>query len=663
MSVTDTKTGESGHRLDRPAERLHVWFSARPDVYAALVYSVLALAFFIVAYYRIFSQFQPYDDEGTLLTTVQAFVNGDALYSDVYSPYGPFYYEVFGSLFSFTGWAVTTDASRLIVVVVWVLTSVLYGFVGHRLTGRLALGASSAIVSFSILSTLVNEPMHPHGLAALLIAGLVLLSVFAPGKRTAVAGFAAGALLGGLILTKINLGAFAVAAVVLAAVLSLEPLRRHRWIHWLAVAAFMALPIAVMARDLSQPWTRDFVTLELLASLALVVVASTSWRAADGERPLQRWLAGSVAGALGLAAAVIAVLLGLGISIGDLYQGIVSDALRIRDAFVIPLELPPAATDWGIGAVAAATIIRLLRSRHRVSPGCWDGALRILAGLVIWVTIAQSPPFNLDPDVSRLVVPLILAWVAAIPLPGIPESAVLRFVRILLPALAISEVLQVYPVAGNQQGIAAVTFVPVGALCIADGLRILAAWSALRGGETLRRFSAVTLILSVAVVGKFAMEAIIRPGVTGAQTYGELSTVDLPGASRLHLTPQQALEYEQIVALLRENRCSTFVSFPGLNSIYLWSSIAPLEPQLPGPWVWLLDEKQQRKAIGQLRASARPCAIRNDSVAAMWLQGRSPDNEPLVRYLNENFRLEEAVGGFQFLVLRRSDGRSARRDE
>jgi hypothetical protein len=659
MSVTHLKTVEPEHRLDRSAHRLYAWFSARPDMYAVLAYSALALAFFVVAYYRIFSQFQPYDDEGTLLTTVQAFVDGGALYSDVYSPYGPFYYEIFGAFFSFTGWAVTTDASRLIVLVLWVLTSILYGFVAHRLSGRLAFGASSAIVAFSVLSTLVNEPMHPHGLASLLIAGFVLLAVCGPGKRTAAAGFAAGALLGGLLLTKINLGAFAVAAVVLAAALALEPLRRRRWIRWPVIAGFLALPIVVMARDLQEPWTRDFVTLELLASLALVVAASTSWQVVDAGRLLQRWLTAGAVGVLGLGAAVIAGLLVLGISLGDLYQGIVSDALRIRDAFVIPFELPPAATDWGIAAVAGAAIVAFLRSRHRVSPGGWDGALRVVAGLVIWVSIAQSPPFNLDPDVSRLVVPLILGWVAAVPLPGTDESAFFRFVRILLPALAISQVLQVYPVAGNQQGIAAVTFVPVGALCIADGLRSLAAWSASRGSDALIRFSAITLILSVALVGKFGVEAIVRPGITGAQTYGDLSAVDLPGTSRLRLPAQQAYEYKQVATLLRENRCSTFVSFPGLNSFYLWSSLAPLAPQLPGPWIWLLDDKQQRKAIDQLRAADRACAIRNDSIAAMWLQGRSADDEPLFRYLTQDFRLQENVGGFQFLVRASGNRHSA----
>ena len=69
----------------------------------------------VAAYLALFTQFAGYDDEGTLLVTLKAFAHGDILYRDIYSAYGPFYYELFGGLFALTGHAVTTDASRSIV--------------------------------------------------------------------------------------------------------------------------------------------------------------------------------------------------------------------------------------------------------------------------------------------------------------------------------------------------------------------------------------------------------------------------------------------------------------------------------------------------------------------------------------------------------------------
>ena len=110
---------------------------ADPAVIAVAVYAIVAIVATVAAYLTLFTQFAPYDDEGTVLVTLKAFVHGDTLYRDVYSEYGPFYYEVFGGLFALTGHAVTTDASRSIVIVVWVGTSLLFGLAAQRLTGRL----------------------------------------------------------------------------------------------------------------------------------------------------------------------------------------------------------------------------------------------------------------------------------------------------------------------------------------------------------------------------------------------------------------------------------------------------------------------------------------------------------------------------------------------
>ena len=84
------------------------------------IYAIVAMGAAIAAYFYLFTQFAPYDDEGTVLVTLKAFVHGETLYRDVYTPFGPFYYELFGGLFSLTGQAVTTDASRTIVLVIWV---------------------------------------------------------------------------------------------------------------------------------------------------------------------------------------------------------------------------------------------------------------------------------------------------------------------------------------------------------------------------------------------------------------------------------------------------------------------------------------------------------------------------------------------------------------
>ncbi|MGC1853485.1 MAG: hypothetical protein WA687_13730, partial [Solirubrobacterales bacterium] len=191
-----------------------------PAVAAIALYALTAMGAAVAAYFALFTQFAPYDDEGTLLVTLQAFAGGDTLYSDVYTPYGPFYYELFGGLLALSGADVTTDLSRSTVLVLWVGTSLLFGLATQRLTGRLMLGVTGMIAAFGALYALANEPMHPQILCVLLLGAFALLAVAGPTRRALWAGAAGGALLAALTLTKLNLGVFAVAAVVLAAVLT-----------------------------------------------------------------------------------------------------------------------------------------------------------------------------------------------------------------------------------------------------------------------------------------------------------------------------------------------------------------------------------------------------------------------------------------------------------
>ncbi len=49
----------------------------------------------------------------------------------------------------------------------------------------------------------------------------------------------------------------------------------------------------------------------------------------------------------------------------------------------------------------------------------------------------------------------------------------------------------------------------------------------------------------------------------------------------MHLLPPQGEEYEQLVDLLAQNRCTTFIGYPNVNSLYLWSGLEPPPPMGP----------------------------------------------------------------------------------
>ena len=623
-----------------------------PAVRAIALYSLVAMGAAVAAYFALFTQFAPYDDEGTLLVTLKAFAHGGTLYNDIYTPYGPFYYELFGGLLSLSGAEVTTDLSRSTVLVLWIVTALLGGLAAQRLSGRLALGVTAMIVAFGSLYAVANEPMHPQILCVLLLAAFTLLAVLGPTRRAAWAGGGAGALLAALALTKLNLGAFAVAAVVFAAVLTVGPLQRRRWLRWPVVAGFLAMPVVLMAQDFSLGWVRNLIALEVLAALALAIAAWPSRpRRAESDRDLTRWLLAAVAGfALAFLAIMIAILLD-GSSLSRAYEGMVTEAMRVHDVNITEFPQPGAAVDWALAGVAAAALsVRLRPSRPAGPPSVWPGLLRAAAGLTIWFTVARVAPFSLSPSAGNPdSLPVALAWVAAISPVGVEEPPYKRFLRVMLPALAIAETLQVYPVAGSQMSIAAFTFVAVGALCLADSVASLRAWSEGRDGAAgLLRLESALAVVAVFVASLFALDSIVRPAANGAVTYRDQKALPFPGAGYLHLSAEEAETYERLIGLLHEHRCTSFVGYPDIDSFYLWSGIEPPPPYAPGAWVNALDSERQRRIADELRATPRPCVIRSDARAENWLRGAPPPDRPLARYVLNGFRPVEQVGEFEF---------------
>jgi len=249
---------------------------------------------------------------------------------------------------------------------------------------------------------------------------------------------------------------------------------------------------------------------------------------------------------------------------------------------------------------------------------------------------------------------VVLAWIATIPPAGAVESAQKRFIRVLLPALAVAEVLQVYPVAGSQMRIAAVMFVAVGGICLTDALNSLRAWSAARGAASLERFGAIATVAIVALGVKFAADGLVLPTITKGLVYGEEKALPFPGATSLRLPPAEAESYERMVTLLHRNRCTSFIGFANVDSLYLWSQIDPPRPSAPSAWMLALDEHEQQRILRQLRATPRPCVYVNEAVAGAWLAGRPRPETPLVRYIFDDFEVVEQTGAFEFMLPKRT---------
>jgi len=405
-----------------------------------------------------------------------------------------------------------------------------------------------------------------------------------------------------------------------------------------------------MARELRADWIRDLIALELLATIALLVAARLQ-RPQRGESDggMLRWLGCAIAGFAAAGIVIVGALLVTGATVSGLYDGAIVQGVKIGDVFTIPFTSPAAAVDWGIAAVAAAAIVVLVRSGRTGESPFWPGLLRCLAGFVIWLTVARAAPFSLAPAGNQEALPLVLVWVAAVTPAGNLEPPYRRFLRVALPSLALMETLQVYPVAGSQVGIAAVSFVAVGAICLADGVGLLRAWSEARGGRALEGFALVSAVVILALAGSLALKSIARPATSGAVLYHDQPALPFSGASLIHPSPGQVEEYGQLVAMLKAHRCTMFIGQPNVDSLYLWSGIDPPKPSAPGAWLVVLDDVGQQRIVNQLRSTPRPCAIRNDAAADAWLHGSPLPDTPLVRYISRDFEQTGQVGGWLFL--------------
>jgi hypothetical protein len=601
----------------------------------AVVYGLLTVLCALAAYWLMFSQFAVYDDEGFFDYSLKLFVAGHPLYSSVFSEYGPFYYLVFGGFFAVVGHDVTTDAGRLIQLTIWIATSLGLGLTAHRLTGRLTLGVTTFATGFSLLWALTNEPMHAEALVCALITAASGVAAFGVRSRPRVSLIAVGALAAALLLTKINVGIYAIVAVGFAAVIAGGSLLRYSVLRWLAVGAFVLVGPAVMFGNLNTAWARSYAVLAVLSTVSLVFVAlprETDIAAADESPHWLRWLVGGFIGCL-------VIVLGITFALGSSPRALIDQTIvvpsRQGNFTAIPINLGPDVIWWSLGAAALAWTWRHwgrgLYSAIR-PPSLWDGLLRTLAGVAILLSLVSQSLFSIAPDAAfSLAMPL--AWVAALPSPGDIPSSRERLVRVLIPALAVLYALIAYPVAGSQVYLGSILLVLCGAICVADGWTQLAAWNVARApGNPV---GPPLVALGVALALGMTYQGIVQPLQTYHDQYRASLGLQLRGLTRLHVNPAEASAIDHVVALVR-SRCHTLISLPGMYSFNIWTGLdtpSPLTGQQP---YWLsLTYGQQTGLLRAAEASPGLCLIRNDTLAQSY--GGLPTNSPIVNYLVGDF--------------------------
>ena len=619
------------------------WVST--TVYAGLV-ALCALA----GYWLMFSQFAVYDDEGFFDYSLHLFSTGHALYTQVFSDYGPFYYEVFGALFAILGHTVTTDSGRLIQLVLWIATTLAMGLIAHRLSGRLAIGVAALATTFVLLTGSTSEPMHASMLNDFLLTVLVGTAAFGMQRRTSATLMVIGALTGALLLTKINIGGYAIVAVAFAAVLAGGWLGRWRAARVVVIIALVLVGPVVMIGKLGDGWAENYALLAALSagSVALVAVpARLSYAPGDGSGTWALWLLG---GFFAMVVAVVAVAVSLGTRIGDLVNDILIVPSHQGSVLVEPITLGQVVVWWSLGLVGVAWLWSIRFRASEGDPPWWDGALRVLAGVTILLSLGGQAIFSIAPNAAfSLAMPL--AWVAAVPARSDAVTAQRRMLRLLLPAIAVSQALIAYPVAGTQIGYGSILFVPCAAVCLGDGCSLLQRFGGRRRDSVgLTPGRACAALLSVLAVG-CTWQFVIQPLSVNQGQYHANARLTVPGATRLRLSAGQGTPIDAVVAGIHAHGCKAMLGFPGLYSFDIWSGVPYVTPQTGEQPYWrLLSYQQQYEVLQRALRTPDLCVIRDDGLGDGY--GGQPQRSPIVKYIDADFIPAITVNPYELEVRR-----------
>ena len=314
---------------------------------------------------------------------------------------------------------------------------------------------------------------------------------------------------------------------------------------------------------------------------------------------------------------------------------------NLSSVLEIPITLSGKVVWWALAAAGLAWALRRLGpvgvDPAVAAPNPWGGALRALAGVAILLSLGSQFPFGVAPNAPfSLAMPL--AWVAALPSRRDPPGPRWRFIRLLIPSLAVLQALVAYPVAGSQVYLGGVLFVLCGAVCLADGAAELVAWN------TTRRFSgqiaatSMTALFVALAIGT-TFEYVVQPLSAIHDGYSSTTPLAINGASRLRVSAPAADMFAAMVTSLRAN-CRTLMELPGLYSFNLWTDL-PTPSPLNGaqPYWSLLSAAQQRTVLAAAKASPGLCLVRNDPLATSYSHvGAAPPRVPLVAYLEDNFK-------------------------
>lgn len=598
------------------------------------------------AFFRLFSQFASYDDMGYVMMSLQLYREGQPLYEQVFSQYGPFYYSS-RDLF-YGGVPISHDLTGFITILHSLLCCLFLSLTTYRLTGQFFFAALTAIATSSILVVFANEPGHPQETCCLLVS-LFAFTLTLRGGKGQLASVLMGSLGGFLILTKINVGIFLFLPTFFWLSQPSLPEKWRGFYRTLFVIGAGLFPFLLMREQLSAPWGASLAI--LMAATLLPLSILTSPPAPNLPRKFPGLFLAGMFSALFL---LLAQQVHRGTDPATLWDSLFVQPSKFSGIYFNPYPADTIHIFWALFALAL-----FLLSFRRSNPK-WVSLLRWAAGvhsLLLFGAIFHGhstfaltylAPFlwlssyrwRLD---SKTAPPSAEGIETA---EGRSRSAISSSMS-LLTTLSGFLLLQVYPVAGSQIATSLILIPVVAAVGLSqfsqDLLRIPLPLPTRKWVHCAA--AAVLLVLLMTRWEHLSNQS---------RQYHFNTKTHLPGMSRFQLPPAQAATLQEIAHGLQHY--DTFVTLPGLYSFYFWTEKKPPTGENVTAWMTLLDNASQEEIVDQLQGSRFVGAVKNQEIAENWCPGETqiPDG-PLVDYINLQMKVVDRHGGYEILEIPGND--------
>lgn len=596
-------------------------------IFSACVWAFAFVSALLFARYTLGTLYTPSDDEGYVLLSLKHFLDGEHLYTQVFTQYGPFYFLVQRALFHGLHLSVSHDSGRLITLIFWLLSASAASYFVYRAAGSVLLASAAGMATTLLAYVLAVEPNHPNQLILPLLLLACCVSLFAtPGAM-----FVLGAIGTALLFTKINVGVLYLAALFQTLVCLLG----RGWIRtaglWLSGIYVTVFPLLLMHRDLST-WARYYCIVAILSGVSTLVVGSL---VAPQMPTPKRMVVYGIAGAVTSALLIVIVAMAYGTPLKTILLGVFLDPLRHLGKFEFGADVSRRdAIEAFLITLFIAVLFWLRRHPQIYTYGV--AALRCIIGLYsVWAILFQN---GLQSKVMACLPLLLLPpareqWRAEVYLP-----------RLFVTILGAAQFLQSYPVAGSQRLIGASPVLLWAFLCIHDGaIGLLPLME--RGTSGFIRHLTPQSILGTLTFLFLAAKLFCG----GARHVGfPFPASALRGSHNLHLPPDEELLYEQLANNIHAN-CDVLFTMPGMGSLNLWSGVPTPNGLNLTAWVTELTPQQQQSILNLLKHDPRACAVYNSSLTHFWqetpqdieasLLARYIVTEMPVAYVNRDYQL------------------------